>query len=123
MVLEKLKYIQSEKDNELSYLNKELSSIRQKCSLLEMSIEDHQAENKRLKRELSEIEMSHNLEREKVECCNVTENVIVMYHDCVFCSLCIVTALLVGVLTSMGVGIWGGAQRPGSPLYFVASCM
>ena len=72
MVLEKIKYIQSEKDNELSYLNKELSSIQQKCSLLEMSIEDHQAENKRLKREISEIEMAHNLEREKVlllECC------------------------------------------------------
>ena len=72
MVLEKIKYIQSEKDNELSYLNKELSSIQQKCSLLEMSIEDHQAENNRLKREISEIEMAHNLEREKVlllECC------------------------------------------------------
>ena len=60
MVLEKIKYIQSEKDNEL------LSSIQQKCSLLEMSIEDHQAESKRLKREISEIEMAHNLEREKV---------------------------------------------------------
>ena len=66
VVLEKIKYIQSEKDNELSYLNEELSSIQQKCSLLEMSIEDHQAENKRLKREISEIEMAHNLERDKV---------------------------------------------------------
>ena len=66
MVLEKIKYIQSEKDNELSYLNKELSSVKQKCSLLEMSVEDHQAESNRLKRELSEIEMSHKLEREKV---------------------------------------------------------
>ena len=66
IVLEKIKYIQSEKDNELSYLNKELSSIQQKCSLLEMSIEDHQAENKRLKREISKIEMAHNLERDKV---------------------------------------------------------
>ena len=67
MVLEKIKYIQSEKDNELSYLNKELSSVQQKCSLLEMSVDDHQAENKRLKRELSEIEMAHKLEREKVD--------------------------------------------------------
>ena len=66
MVLEKVKYLQSEKDNELAYLSKELSSIQQKCSLLEMSIEDHQTENMRLKRELSEIEMAHNLEREKV---------------------------------------------------------
>ena len=66
MVLEKIKYIQSEKDNELSYLNKELSSVKQKCSLLEMSVEDHQAESNRLKRELSEIEMAHKLEREKV---------------------------------------------------------
>ena len=66
IVLEKIKYIQSEKDNELSYLNKELSSIQQKCSLLEMSIKDHQVENKRLKREISEIEMAHNLERDKV---------------------------------------------------------
>ena len=67
MVLEKIKYIQSEKDNELSYLNKELSGVQQKCSLLEMSVDDHQAENKRLKRELSEIEMAHKLEREKVD--------------------------------------------------------
>ena len=67
MMLEKIKYIQSEKDNELSYLNKELSSVQQKCSLLEMSVEDHQAENTRLKRELSEIEMAHKLEREKVK--------------------------------------------------------
>ena len=66
MVLENIKYLQSEKDNELAYLSKELSSIQQKCSLLEMSIEDHQTENMRLKRELSEIEMAHNLEREKV---------------------------------------------------------
>ena len=67
MMLEKIKYVQSEKDNELSYLNKELSGVQQKCSLLEMSVEDHQAENKRLKRELSEIEMAHKLEREKVK--------------------------------------------------------
>ena len=66
MVLEKIKYLQSEKDNELAYLSKKLSSIQQKCSLLEMSIEDHQTENMRLKCELSEIEMAHNLEREKV---------------------------------------------------------
>ena len=66
MVLEKIKYLQSEKDNELSCLSKELSSIQQKCSLLEMSIEDHQTENMRLKHELSEIEMAYNLEREKV---------------------------------------------------------
>ena len=66
MVLEKIKYLQSEKDSELAYLSKELSSIQQKCSLLEMSIEDHQTENMRLKRELTEIEMAHNLEREKV---------------------------------------------------------
>ena len=72
MVLEKIKYLQSEKDNELAYLSKELSSIQQKCSLLEMNIENHQAENMRLKRELSEIEMAHNLEREKVSACCYT---------------------------------------------------
>ena len=65
-MLEKIKYIQSEKDNELSCLNKELSSIQRKYSLLEMSIEDHQAENERLKRKISEIEMAHNLERDKL---------------------------------------------------------
>ena len=65
-MLEKINYIQSEKDNELSYLNKELSSIQWKYSLLEMSIEDHQAENERLKRKISEIEMAHNLERDKL---------------------------------------------------------
>jgi len=64
--LEKIKYIQSEKDNEIAFLSKELTSNRQKCSLLESTIEDYQSESKRLKRELSEIEMAHQLEREKV---------------------------------------------------------
>ncbi|XP_065898660.1 putative leucine-rich repeat-containing protein DDB_G0290503 [Dysidea avara] len=65
LVMEKIKYIQAEKDNEIAFLSKELTSNRQKSSLLESSIEDYQAESKRLKRELSEIEMAHQLEREK----------------------------------------------------------
>ena len=78
--LQRIEKIKAERVNELANLKKELLSIQQKCSLLKKNSESHEAESKRLKREL---EMTHSCERKEVDyyCTNISK-IIPNYNMC-----------------------------------------